>query len=144
MVDWLYSPDWSEDDITCGRYAGFVYVFFFPDTEEKYIGVKQMYKGIKDAKKIKESSIENGWREYKTSSKRVQDMIDSGMNYTRTILWAFPTMTEANYAEAMLIMIHSLDYNILNMAMMSKCRLPKGEQQRKMRGIIQTIEGWLN
>lgn len=143
MNDWLYSPDWSEKELLDGSSVGFVYLFQF-ENGTFYLGVKQIWKGVRDSTKLKGTEKENGWREYRTSSKRVQDMIDSGMNYTRTILWAFPTMTEANYAEAMLIMIHSLDYNILNMAMMSKCRLPKGEQQRKMRGIIQTIEEWLN
>ncbi|TKV15372.1 hypothetical protein FDX04_08765 [Citrobacter sp. wls615] len=143
MEEWQYSPDWTENDLLDGSSVGFVYVFYFPETEQKYIGVKQIWKGVKDSTKLTGIEKENGWREYKTSSKKVQKMIDSGMEYTRTILWGFETMTEANYAESMLIMLHSLDDNILNMAMMTKCRIPTGDRKRKMKGIIQTIEEWL-
>ncbi|CAD5357652.1 MULTISPECIES: hypothetical protein [Citrobacter] len=142
MNDWLYSPDWSEKELLDGSSVGFVYLFQFEDGTF-YLGVKQIWKGVRDSTKLKGNEKENGWREYKSSSKKVQSMIDSGMNYTRTILWGFETMTEANYVESFLILTHSLDENILNMAMMSKCRIPTGTKKRKLRGIIQTIEGWL-
>ncbi|EAY3776858.1 hypothetical protein H2359_002992 [Salmonella enterica] len=143
MNDWLYSPDWSEQELLDGSSVGFVYMFYFPETDQKYIGVKQIWKGVRDSTKLKGNEKENGWRDYKSSSKKVQAMVDSGMSYTRTILWGFETMTEANYVESFLILTHSLDENILNMAMMSKCRIPTGTKKRKLRGIIQTIEGWL-
>ncbi|HCX6037521.1 hypothetical protein [Escherichia coli] len=143
MNDWLYSPDWSEQELLDGSSVGFVYMFYFPETDQKYIGVKQIWKGVRDSTKLKGNEKENEWRDYKSSSKKVQAMVDSGMNYTRTILWGFETMTEANYVESFLILTHSLDENILNMAMMSKCRIPTGTKKRKLRGIIQTIEGWL-
>ncbi|MGK7474366.1 hypothetical protein [Salmonella enterica] len=142
MNDWLYSPDWSEKELLDGSSVGFVYLFQFEDGTF-YLGVKQIWKGVRDSTKLKGNEKENGWREYKSSSKKVQSMIDSGMNYTRTILWGFETMTEANYVESFLILTHSLDENILNMAMMNKCRIPTGTKKRKLRGIIQTIEGWL-
>ncbi|EDT6685356.1 hypothetical protein UJ50_004434 [Salmonella enterica subsp. enterica] len=142
MNDWLYSPDWSEKELLDGSSVGFVYLFQFEDGTF-YLGVKQIWKGVRDSTKLKGTEKENGWREYKSSSKKVQSMIDLGMNYTRTILWGFETMTEANYVESFLILTHSLDENILNMAMMSKCRIPTGTKKRKLRGIIQTIEGWL-
>ncbi|ENS4895086.1 hypothetical protein ACE1F0_004352 [Salmonella enterica] len=142
MNDWLYSPDWTENDLLDGSSCGFVYMFQFEDGTF-YLGVKQIWKGVKDSTKIKGSEKENGWRDYRSSSKKVQSMIDSGINYTRTILWGFETMTEANYVESFLILTHSLDENILNMAMMNKCRIPTGTNKRKLRGIIQTIEGWL-
>ncbi|EAW1312589.1 hypothetical protein E0539_11720 [Salmonella enterica subsp. enterica serovar Tilene] len=142
MNDWLYSPDWSEKELLDGSSVGFVYLFQFEDGTF-YLGVKQIWKGVRDSTKLKGNEKENGWREYKSSSKKVQVMVDSGMNYTRTILWGFETMTEANYVESFLILTHSLDENILNMAMMNKCRIPTGTKKRKLRGIIQTIEGWL-
>lgn len=142
MNDWLYSPDWSEKELLDGSSVGFVYLFQFDDGTF-YLGVKQIWKGVRDSTKLKGNEKENGWREYKSSSKKVQVMVDSGMNYTRTILWGFETMTEANYVESFLILSHSLDENILNMAMMNKCRIPTGTKKRKLRGIIQTIEGWL-
>lgn len=144
MKEWNYSPDWSENDLLDGSSVGFVYLFYFPDTGGRYIGVKQLYKGVKDSTKLKGNEKENGWREYKTSSKTVQNMIDSGMDYTRTILWGFPTMTEANFIESMLIMLHSLDDDILNKAMMTKCRLPTGSNKRRLKGIMGTIEQWLS
>lgn len=138
MNDWLYSPDWSEKELLDGSSVGFVYLFQFEDGTF-YLGVKQIWKVVRDSTKLKGNEKESGWREYKSSSKKVQSMIDSGMNYTRTILWGFETMTEANYVESFLILTHSLDENILNMAMMSKCRIPTGTKKRKLRGIIQTI-----
>ncbi|MDA8518697.1 hypothetical protein, partial [Citrobacter sp. Igbk 16] len=118
------------------------YLFQFEDGSF-YIGVKQIWKGVKVSTKLTGLEKENGWREYKTSSKKVQKMIDSGMDYTRTILWGFENMTEANYVESFLILAHSLDDNILNMAMMNKCRIPNTTQKRKLKGIIRTIEEWL-
>lgn len=141
MNEWQYSPDWSEDELLDGSSVGFVYLFQFEDGY--YIGVKQIWKGVKDCTKLMGAEKENGWRDYKTSSKKVQSMIDSGMNYTRTILWGFETMTEANYVESFLILTHSLDENILNKAMMTKCRIPNNTQKRKLKGIIRTIEEWL-
>ncbi|WP_410756391.1 hypothetical protein [Citrobacter youngae] len=142
MNDWLYSPDWTENDLLDGGSVGFVYMFQFEDGTF-YLGVKQIWKGVRDSTKLKGIEKENGWRDYRSSSKKVQKMIDSGMNYTRTILWGFETMTEANYVESFLILTRSLDENILNMAMMSKCRIPNNAQKRKLKGIIRTIEEWL-
>ncbi|EPQ3345282.1 hypothetical protein DN462_25335 [Citrobacter freundii] len=141
MKDWNYSPDWSENDLLDGSSVGFVYLFQFE--YGYYIGVKQIWKGVKDCTKLTGAEKENGWRDYKTSSKKVQNMIDSGMDYTRTILWGFETMTEANYVESFLILTHSLDENILNKAMMTKCRIPSNTQKRKLKGIIRAIEEWL-
>lgn len=143
MSEWKYSPDWSEEDLTDGRYIGFVYMFYFPDTGETYYGVKQMYKRVKDVKKLKIDSVENGWREYTSSSKKVNSMIESGMEYERTILWGFPSMSEATYAETLLITHFSLESNNLNMAIMSKCRIPNGDKRIRMKGIMKTIFGWL-
>lgn len=144
MNEWKYSPDWREEDLTDGRYCAFVYMFYFHDTMETYFGVKQMYKRVKDVKKLKVNSTENGWREYSSSSTKVNDMINCGMEYERTILWAFPTMSEATFCETMLISHYCLNVNNLNMAIMSKCRIPNGVKRHKMAGVLSTIYGWLD
>ncbi|MDU4159799.1 MAG: hypothetical protein E7H82_23185 [Klebsiella michiganensis] len=89
MKQWIYNDDWSEEELTNGSYVGFVYLFQFEDSTS-YIGSKQMYKRVKDVKKLKANSVENGWREYSSSSKIVNQKIEDGLDYTRTILWAFP------------------------------------------------------
>ncbi|ECA3525202.1 hypothetical protein F3E40_23735 [Salmonella enterica subsp. enterica] len=140
MKPWEYSPDWTENDLTDGGYVGFIYVFKFPDGSA-YIGSKQMYKKVKDVKKLKGDSVENGWREYSSSSKIVNQKIADGDEYTRTILWGFPTMAETLFVESYLIFLHGLDYNLLNKAVLNKTIFPS--DKGRMRGIIQTIEGWL-
>lgn len=143
MNEWKYSPDWNEADLTDGRYVGFVYVFHFPETGGTYYGVKQMYKRVRDVKRLKIDSVENGWRDYTSSSKKVNAMIESGMEYERTILWGFPTMSEATYAETVLITHFSLEANTLNLALMSKCRIPAVKNRMRMKGIMKTILEWL-
>jgi hypothetical protein len=54
---------------------GFMYLFQFEDTTTRY---EQMYKRVKDIKKLKDNSIENGWREYSSSSKIVNSKIEEG------------------------------------------------------------------
>lgn len=143
MKEWEYSPDWSENDLTDGSYVGFIYLFKFHDGS-MYVGSKQMYKRVKDVKKLKGDSIENGWRDYSSSSRIVNQRIADGEDYTRTILWGFPTMAETLFVESYLIFLHGLDYNLLNNAVLNKTVFPTGERKRVIRGIIQTIEEWLN
>ena len=52
MEAWQYNEDWSEEDLTDGSYVGFVYLFQFEDNTS-YIGSKQMYKRVKEIKKLK-------------------------------------------------------------------------------------------
>ena len=120
MKEWQYSPDWCEEDMLDGNYVGFVYLFHFPDSGEVYFGSKQIYKRIKDVKKLKGDEVENGWRDYTSSSKTVNRYINDGERYTKTILWAFPTMKETLLVESMLIMHHILDDNCLNKAVLNK------------------------
>ncbi|WP_260563178.1 hypothetical protein [Enterobacter cloacae] len=89
MEAWQYNEDWSEKELTNGSYVGFVYLFQFEDNTS-YIGSKQMYKRVKDITKLKDNSIENGWREYSSSSKIVNYKIEEGVNYTRTHFVGFP------------------------------------------------------
>ncbi|ABU77557.1 hypothetical protein ACI01D_000701 [Cronobacter sakazakii] len=143
MEAWQYNEDWSEEELTNGSYVGFVYLFQFEDNTS-YIGSKQMYKRVKDIKKLKDSSIENGWREYSSSSKIVNSKIQEGLNYTRTILWAFPTMKETLFVETALIINEGLKTGNLNLAVMHKARLPSGKDAVRIRGILQSLYEILN
>ncbi|HIE9883256.1 hypothetical protein EKO03_22605 [Enterobacter quasiroggenkampii] len=143
MEAWQYNEDWSEKELTNGSYVGFVYLFQFEDNTS-YIGSKQMYKRIKDIKKLKDNSIENGWREYSSSSKIVNSKIEEGVNYTRTILWAFPSMKETLFVETALIINEGLKTGNLNLAVMHKARLPSGKDAVRIRRILQSLYEILN
>ncbi|WP_440482859.1 hypothetical protein [Serratia marcescens] len=143
MPEWNYADDWSEQDLLNGNYCGFVYIFQFEDGTS-YVGSKQIYKRVKSASKIRDNSVENGWREYTSSSNVVNRLIDEGMQYTRTILWAFPTMSETLLVETILISTEGLKANNLNLSIMHKSRLPTGDNKKRLRGIVQEILGWLN
>ncbi|WP_274871994.1 hypothetical protein [Serratia marcescens] len=143
MPEWNYADDWSEQDLLNGNYCGFVYIFQFEDGTS-YVGSKQIYKRVKSASKIRDNSVENGWREYTSSSNVVNRLIDEGMQYTRTILWAFPTMSETILVETILISTEGLKANNLNLSIMHKSRLPTGDNKKRLRCIVQEILGWLN
>ena len=143
-MEWCYSEGWSEAELLDGNYCGFVYMFEFPETGQVYYGMKQIYKGVKTYKKIKPTSKENGWREYTSSSKVVNRMIEEGMEYKKTILWGFATMADTSYIETAIIVTEGLKPNIINLAVMQKCRLPTGDSKIKLRGVLQEILSWLN
>lgn len=143
MPEWNYADDWSEEDLLDGNYCGFVYIFQFEDGTS-YVGSKQIYKRVKSASKIRGNSVENGWRDYTSSSNVVNRLIDEGMQYTRTILWALPTMSETLLVETILISTEGLKANNLNLSIMHKSRLPTGDNKKRLRGIVQEILGWLN
>lgn len=143
MEAWQYNEDWSEKELTNGSYVGFVYLFQFEDNTS-YIGSKQMYKRVKDIKKLKDNSIENGWREYSSSSKIVNSKIEEGLNYTRTILWAFPSMKETLFVETTLIINEGLKTGNLNLSVMHKARLPSGKDAVRIRRILQSLYEILN
>lgn len=54
--EWQYTDDWSENDMLDGRYCGYVYLFQFEDGSV-YLGSKQIYKRIKDAKNLKVTKL---------------------------------------------------------------------------------------
>ena len=143
MEAWQYNEDWSEEELTNGSYVRGVYLFQFEDNTS-YIGSKQMYKRVKDIKKLKDNSVENGWREYSSSSKIVNSKIEEGLNYTRTILWAFPLMKETLFVETALIINEGLKTGNLNLAVMHKARLPSGQDAVRIRGILQSLYEILN
>lgn len=143
-MEWHYSEDWNEEVLLDGSYAGFVYMIEFPETGMVYYGMKQIYQRVKTANKIKPTSKENGWREYTSSSKVVNRMIEEGMKYKKTILWGFATMAETSYMETAIIVTEGLKANIINLAVMQKCRLPTGDSKKKLRVVLQEILSWLN
>ncbi|HBW8875693.1 TPA: hypothetical protein MFN52_004695 [Klebsiella quasipneumoniae subsp. similipneumoniae] len=139
MKEWQYSPDWCEGDMMDGSHVGFVYMFHFPDSGEVYFGSKQIWQRVKDIKKLTVESKENGWRDYTSSSKTVNQYINDGERYTKTILWAFPTMKETLLVESMLIMHHILDDNCLNKAVLNKLHAPSHSEKRRLKGILTNI-----
>ncbi|HEJ7614006.1 TPA: hypothetical protein SMH10_001422 [Klebsiella oxytoca] len=137
--EWQYTDDWCEEDMLDGSHVGYVYMFYFPNSGEVYFGAKQIWQRVKDIKKLKIDSKENGWRNYTSSSKTVNEMIASGEEYTKTILWCFPTMKETLLIESMLIMYHILDSNCLNKAVLNKLRAPSASEKRRLKGILTDI-----
>lgn len=142
-MEWNYTADWSEEELTNGSYCGFVYLFEFEDGST-YIGSKQMYKRVKDIKKLKIDSIENGWREYTSSSKIVNQKIADGEQYRKTVLWAFPTMRETLLIETALILYEGLKPQCLNLSLMHKARLPVGKDKKRLHGVLQELLSCLN
>ncbi|WP_419058943.1 hypothetical protein [Kluyvera georgiana] len=142
-MEWQYSPVLDEDDLLSGKYAGFVYYFQFDDGST-YIGSKQLYKKVKSYRRIKSTSIENGWRDYSSSSKIVNEKIEQGVPYTKTILYAFPNMKETLLVETILIYSEGLKPYNLNLAVMHKGKLPTGKDRIRLYGIVQELLEWLN
>lgn len=142
MEDWKYADGLTEAELTSGKYVGFVYAFHFQDGSW-YVGSKQMYKGVKDIKKLKPDSTENGWQYYSSSSKIVNAKIEEGMGYTRTILWPFKSMKETLLVEAALILSVGLHPSCINLALMHKARLPNAADRSRLYGVILQIQGWL-
>lgn len=134
--DMFYPDEWEVDEVT--NYCGFVYLIQFPDTNQYYVGVKQIYKGIKNYSDLKSTSVESDWKKYGSSSKTVKQYIKDGMTYRKSILWCFKTMQEAMLIESTLIGVFGTDWNNLNKAIMVKTRLKKdnGEQRKLIQRII--------
>lgn len=142
-MEWQYTKDWDECELTNGNYIGFVYLFQFEDGSS-YVGSKQMYKRVKVLKQLKPDSIENNWREYTSSSKIVNQMIADGEPYTKTILWAFPSMKEVLLIETALIINEGLKPGNLNLSIMHKARLPTGKDKKRLHDVLQELLQYLN
>lgn len=141
--EWQYTPDWSEEEMMNGSYCGYVYLFQFDDGTS-YVGSKQIYKRVKDAKKIKPNSVENGWRDYSSSSRIVNQKIADGEEYTKTILWCFPTMKDTLLVETALIVNEGLKPGNLNLSIMHKARLPTGDDKKRLFGVLKELLSYLN
>jgi hypothetical protein len=123
-MEWqVINEDWGVKDINSGSYAAFVYVIKFED--DFYIGMKQVYRGVKDIRKLQDTSKESNWSEYTSSSKSVKQMIEDGLPYEKYLLWCFPTTNQAAVVESTLIGIFGSRHDCLNKAIMCKARLPK-------------------
>ncbi|EAX4885844.1 hypothetical protein AIP16_21670 [Salmonella enterica] len=127
MWDMFFKDDWDISEVTDGNYSAFVYVIQFPDDGSFYFGFKQVFRRIKDAKKIKGSTVlnESDWKTYSSSSKTVQQRIDNGEHHTKHILWCFASNTEATLVETALIALYGTRYDCLNKAIMAKTKLRK-------------------
>ncbi|MEG5884524.1 hypothetical protein UXP46_04550 [Enterobacter ludwigii] len=137
-TEWEYTEDWDKRTLTNGDYVGFVYLFQFDDGST-YIGSKQMYKRVKEIKKLKPTSESNNWENYTSSSKIVNQKIADGEKYCKTILYAFPTMRETLLVESILILHEMLKPNCLNLAMMTKNRSPNAKDKKHLLGIVQEL-----
>ncbi|MEG3135674.1 hypothetical protein SC206_19125 [Rouxiella sp. T17] len=135
----MFNPqDWSINDVY--DHAAFVYLITFPDSGEYYIGIKQVYKGIKDARNITPDSTQSNWVTYVSSSTTVKEYIENGETYNKQILWCFKTLQEALQVETALIALHGSELNCLNKAIMVKTKIKKS---RSTIGVIREILGWL-
>lgn len=142
MNNWQYADGLTLEELTGGDFVGFVYMFQFEDGS-LYIGSKQLYKRVKDVKKLKPESEENGWRTYSSSSKIVNQKIEDGEKYRKTILWAFSSMKETLLVEAALILSVGMQPNCINLAVMHKARLPNTKDRKRLYGVIREIQGWI-
>lgn len=78
MIWDMFDPEvWNINDVDSGNYAAFVYLIQF-ENSGWYIGMKQIYKGVKDIKKLKSSTKQSNWKDYTSSSKTVNALIDAG------------------------------------------------------------------
>lgn len=137
-TEWEYTEDWNKSTLTNGDYVGFVYLFQFEDGST-YIGSEQMYKRVKEVKKLKPTSESNNWENYTSSSKIVNQKIADGEKYCKTILYAFPSMRETLLVESILILHKMLKPNCLNLAMMTKIRSPRAKDKKHLLGIVQEL-----
>lgn len=140
-MEWeIYDPDtWDIKDIDSGQYAAFVYLMQL-DNGTWYIGMKQIYKGVKDIKKLKTSTKQSNWKEYNSSSKTVNSLIEAGEDYRKYILWCFPTANQASIVETALIATTGLLPNNLNKAILTKARLPASDTEAlKLFNIIKVL-----
>ncbi|KMV59872.1 hypothetical protein ACM21_05195 [Escherichia coli] len=127
MVWDMFDPEvWNIKDVDSGNYAAFVYLIQF-DNGSWYIGMKQIYQGVKDIKKLKSSTKQSNWKDYTSSSRTVNALIDAGEDYKKYVLWCFPTANQASIVETALIATSGLLPHNLNKAILAKARLPASD-----------------
>ncbi|CRY61281.1 Uncharacterised protein [Yersinia kristensenii] len=140
MTEWgMWGHDFTIEEVT--DYAAFVYMIQFPDSGQYYIGVKQVYKGIRNVKDIKDDSKQSNWRIYNSSSKAVTQYIEEGQKHKKSILWCYKSLQEASLCETALISIFGTRWDCLNKAIMVKNRLMKdnGTQLMIIRQLIDDL-----
>ncbi|EEX2218984.1 hypothetical protein D3S42_004889, partial [Escherichia coli] len=123
--------------------AAFVYLIQFDDGGW-YVGMKHIYKGVKDVKKLKTSTKQSNWVDYTSNSKTVNSRIEAGETYKKYILWCFPTANQAAVVETALIATCGLLPDNLNKAILAKVRLPASDTERlKLFKIVKDLIGTL-
>jgi len=141
--DWkMHNPEqWELAEVDSGNYASFVYIIRFEDGRF-YIGMKNVYRKLKDIADLKDTTKASDWETYTGSSKTVNSMIESGCDYEKYILWCFKTSNEAALVETALISFYGLQTNNLNRAIMCKARLPKdgNELFRVLQTLIEELK----
>ena len=101
------------------EYQGFVYLITELDTDMKYIGKKYFWKPkilpiTKKRKRRVRTLVESDWRDYWSSSKEVQSLVEQKgySNYRRDILQLCVTKGDCSYWEAKL----QFEHNVLTRA----------------------------
>lgn len=132
----FYPDEFKLQDVP--DYAAFVYLIQFPETGCYYIGVKQVYKGLKNIRDLNDKTTQSNWIVYTGSSKVVNEDINSGLKYKKQILWCFNTVQEAVLMESALICCLGTDRNCLNQAIMVKTKIKKdfGEQRETLQRLL--------
>ncbi|CNH80571.1 Uncharacterised protein [Yersinia pekkanenii] len=139
-TEWrMWGNEFRLEEVT--DHAAFVYMIQFPDSGQYYIGVKQVYKGIRNIKDFDENSKQSNWRTYTSSSKSVNEYIGEGQPYRKSILYCYKTLQEASLCETALISIFGTRWDCLNKAIMVKNRLLKdnGEQLFIIRQLLEDL-----
>lgn len=123
------------------NYSCFVYIIQFLDTGEHYIGIKRVYRGIKDISERKHTSTESDWKRYCSSSKTVKERIQAGERHNKSILWGFKTLAEGSIVETGLIAVLGTRWDNLNRAIMVKTRIKKdnGEQFKVLQRLLEDL-----
>lgn len=137
-----YNPTtWDIKEVDSGNYCAFVYLIRFDDGRF-YIGMKHVYRKLKDIADLKDTTKASDWETYTGSSKTVNSMIEAGCDYEKYILWCFKTSNEAALVETALISFYGLQANNLNRAIMCKARLPKdgNELFRVLQTLIEELK----
>lgn len=117
--------------------VAFVYRITFSDSGHYYYGSKKIWKGIKDIKRLKDTTKESDWLSYNTSSTTCKQWIAEGRPHRKEILAVLPTWNQCLYVESSLICFYGTDPLSLNYALMSKIRIPKDpDLWNVVRGII--------
>lgn len=135
----FYPDDWHLDEVC--NYSCFIYLIQFSNSLEHYIGIKRVYRGIKDYADVKHSSTESDWKRYNSSSKTVQQRIKDGEPHKKSILWCFKTLAEGSVAETALIAVLGTRWDNLNRAIMTTTRIKKdnGDQFRVIQRILEDL-----
>lgn len=127
-------PDWIGTELIKPSDTHFIYMIQF-DSNDFYIGQKSL------KSKVKGKKVESQWRSYLSSSNVVANKIDKGEPFKRIILCADNHKSWINLLENVLIQTYGLQTNCINLAFISRGKLPKNEDKKSCRLLLnQCIE----